>query len=354
MPTLGSGILPAASPYGNELVATTRRGFIPKLIVQLYQATALLSAMLAHAEPITGGVSPITVPLQTGAMTTTSTTGYDGSFTAPTVQAGIQNAEYNLCAMVTPIPYYVMEGLAQEAAAVIPLIEARMNDAGNSIAQYLAYALLQNAQNAGGTALTTQDIWSFPDIFATTNPSRGNVGGISRTGNTFWQANVKTITSITGTTAWTRNNVAAAIVSAQTQSGGEMPSFGICGPGSWLALAQDYVGSERYNITPEKAFSDAADGARAAFTALSVMGVPIYADLYLKGSSFENQLYLPNMNYLGFKIHADAAFALAGPESLLPNYQLAFIMVLVTLLQTIVTKPQAQTLITGFTGAATV
>lgn len=354
MATLGSGMLPATgSGIGNELVAVTRRGFIPKLIVQLYQATALLSAMLAHAEPVTGGVSPITVPLQTGAMTTTSTTGYDGSFTAPTLQAGIQNAEYNLCSMVTPIPYYTMEGLVQEAAAVIPLIEARMNDAGNSIANYLAYALLQGT-NPVGAALTTQDIWSFLDIFSTTNPSRANVGGITRTGNTFWQANVKTITSITGTTTWTRNNVAAAIVSAQKASGGEMPSFGICGPGSWLALAQDYIGSERYNITPERAFSDSADGARAAFTALSVMGVPIYTDLYLAGTAFENQLYLPNMNYLGFKIHADAAFALAGPESLLPNFQLAYIMVLVTLLQTICTKPQAQTLVTAFTGAATV
>ncbi len=354
MATLGSGMLPATgSGIGNELVSTTRRAFIPKLIVQLYQATALLSAMLAHAEPITGGVSPITVPLQSAAMTTTSTTGYDGSFTAPTVQAGIQNAEFNLCAMVTPIPYYVMEGLAQEAAAVIPLIEARMNDAGNSIANYLAFALLQNTNPLGGV-LTTQDIWSFQDIFATGNPARGNLGGISRTTNAFWQANVRTVTSLTGTTAWTRNNVAAAIVSSQSNSGGEMPSFGICGPGSWLALAQDYIGSERYNITPERAFTDSADGARAAFTALSVMGVPIYCDLYLRGTTFENQLFLPNMNYLGFKIHSDAAFALAGPESLLPNFQLAYIMVLVTLLQTIVTKPKAQTLITGFTGAATV
>ena len=225
-----------------------------------------------------------------------------------------------------------------------------MNDAGNSITNYLAYALMQNTNPSGG-ALTTQDIWSFPAITSTTNPPRANFGGISRTTNSFWQGNSKTITSITGNTAWTRNNVQAAIISAaaRTAGGGEMPTFGVVGPGSWLTLSQDFIGSERYNITPERAFSDAEDGARASFTALSVAGVPIYMDLLQP----ENQLLLLNTSYLGFKIHQDAAFAVAGPESLLPNMQLAYIMVLVTLLQTVSSKPSAQTLITGFTGAAT-
>jgi hypothetical protein len=342
---LGSGILPAGAAGGNELAAVTRRAFIPKVIVQLYKATPTLSALLAAAEPVTGGVSPVTIPVQSSAMVNTSTTDYSGSFTAPTVQPGIQNAEFNLKAMVTPIPFYVMEGLAQMDAAVIPLIEARMNDAGNSMTDYLS----TNLWTASASGL---DIWSIPEIFATTNPAaaRGNFGNITRTGNTFWQANVKTITSITGTTSWTRANVAAGIVSATKASGGEMPTFGIVGPGSWLSLAADYIGSERYNITPERAFSEAADGARAVFTALEIMGVPIYADLF----SPENQLALFNTSYLGFKIHADAAFAVAGPESLLPNNQLAYILVLVTLLEVICSKPQAETLITTFTGAASV
>jgi hypothetical protein len=334
---------------GNELVAVTRRAFIPKVIVQLYRATPMLSALLSNAEPITGGVSPITVPVQGAAMVTTSTTGYDGSFTAPTIQNGLQNAEFNLCAMVTPIPFYVMEGLSQQDAAIVPIMEARMNDAGNSMTDYLSYALLAGTTPLGA-ALTALDIWSLSDILSTTNPARGNFGGLSRTTNAFWQATVRTITSITGNTAWTRNNVQAGIVAATRGGSGEMPSFGLVGPGSWLALSQDFIGSERYNITPERSFSESEDGARAAFTALSVAGVPIYMDL----GQTENQLDLYNMSYLGFKIHQDAAFAVAGPESLLPNFQLGYIMVLVTLLQVICTKPAAQTRITGFTGAATV
>ncbi len=348
MPQLGTGILPTGA-IGNELVAVTRRAFIPKVIVQLYRATPMLSATLSTAEPISGGVSPITVPVQGAAMVTTSVTGSDGGFTAPTIMNGLQNAEFNLCAMVTPIPFYVMEGLSQQDAAIVPIIEARLNDAGNSMTDYLSFAMLAGTTPTGG-ALSALDIWSLNDVLSVSNPARGNFGGISRTASGFWRATVTTITAITGTTAWTRNNVQAAIVKATKGGSGEMPTFGLVGPGSWLALSQDFIGSERYNITPERSFSESEDGARASFTALSVAGVPIYMDL----GQTENQLDLYNMSYLGFKIHQDAAFAVAGPESLLPNFQLGYIMVLVTLLQLVCTKPASQTRITGFTGAATV
>lgn len=341
MATLGQGILPSGA-VGNELVAVTRRAFIPKVIVQLYKATATLSALLANAEPVSGGVSPITAPVQGSAMVQTQTTDYSGGFTAPQVRTGLQNAEFNLKAMVTPIPFYVMEGLAQVDASVIPIIEARMNDAGNSITDYLS-------TNLWTASTSVLDIWSIPDVIATGNPARGNFGGIERAANTFWQGNAKTITTIAGNTAWTRNNVLAAILSAAKAAGGEMPSFGVVGPGSWAALSQDYVGSERYVITPEQSFVEGQEGARAVFTALSVAGVPIYMDLY----QTENQLTLFNTSYLGFKIHSDAAFAVAGPESLLPNFQLGYIMVLVTLLEFVCTKPAAQTLATGWAGALT-
>lgn len=339
MAQLGLGILPSGA-VGNELVAVTRRAFIPKVIVQLYKATATLSALLANAEPISGGVSPITAPLQGAALVNTSTTDYSGSFTAPTVQAGLQNAEFNLKAYVTPIPFYVMEGLAQIDAAVIPIIEARMNDAGNSITDKLSTDIW-----AAQSANTNLQLFSLADIISTTNPTQAFYGGIDRTvtANAFWKGNVKTASP----TNIGRNTVLQWITSAAKAASGEMPGFGVMGPGTWAALAQDYVGSERYIIAPEKSFDEAQDGARAVFTALSVAGVPIYMDLY----SPENQLLLFNTSYLGFKIHQDAAFAVAGPESLLPNFQLGYIMVLVTLLEVVCTKPAAQTLVTGFTGA---
>ncbi|HJR03493.1 MAG TPA: hypothetical protein VKA83_17785, partial [Methylomirabilota bacterium] len=78
-------------------------------------------------------MSPVTQPVQGASMVTTQKTDYSGSFNAPQIQSGIQNAEFNLKAYVTPVPFYAMEGLGQEGAQIIPLIEARMNDAGNSI-----------------------------------------------------------------------------------------------------------------------------------------------------------------------------------------------------------------------------
>lgn len=338
MPTLGTGILPSGAA-GNELVAMTRRAFVPKVIVQINQATPLLSALLANAEPVMGGVSPVTVPVQGTAMVTTSATDYAGSFAAPQVQPGLSNAEFNLKAIVTPIPFYVMEGLVQIDASVIPIIEARMNDAGNSIATYLATNLF--------TASTSNlDIWSLPDIINTANPARGNYGGIERVANAWWQGNLKTITSIMSATAWGRANVVGAIASAVNGSGGEMPTFGICGIGAWAALANDFLGNERYLVTPESSFDEASSGARALFTALQVAGVPIYADPFASST----ELLLLNTSYLGFKIHADAAFAVAGPESLLPNFQLGWIMVLVALLEAVCSKPKAQARTTGWTG----
>jgi hypothetical protein len=338
MPILGQGILPSGAT-GNELVAVTRRAFIPKLVVQLYKATPTLSALLAGAEPVSGGVSPITQPVQGSAMVTTQVTGYSGSFNAPLVQSGIQNAEFNLKAYVTPIPFYVMEGLAQVDAGVIPLIEARMNDAGNSIADTLSTDFWVSNSGASSTLAT----WSIQDVINTANPARANFGGIDRTvaANAFWKSNIfNTATTIT------RQSVLSDIAQLAKLSGGEMPTFGVTDLATWSALARDFVGQERYLITPQGAYgAPSGTEVNAAFTALSVAGVPIYADPYAptpaSSVSSSTVLYL-NTNYLGYKIHSDAAFAVAGPESLLPNFQLGYIMVLVCLLELFCSKPVAQ------------
>jgi hypothetical protein len=267
-------------------------------------------------------------------MVTTQNTDYSGSFSAPTLQVGIQNAEFDLKAYVTPIPFYVMEGLAQVDAAVIPLIEARMNDAGNSIADTLSTDLhVANASN-----LAT---WSIPDVINTANPTRANYGGIDRATNAFWKGNL-----IDGTaTTPTRATVLKWIMSATKASGGEKPTFGVMGPSEWVMLAQDVLPQEHYLVTPEGAYGANGKVVNAAFTALSVAGVPIYMDPYINtaGTSGSGVLNLFNTNYMGFKIHADAAFAVAGPESLLPNFQLGYIMVLVCLLELVCSKPAAQT-----------
>ena len=80
MPQYGSGIIPQAGAISAELAAITRRAFLPKLYVQLWKSTPIMAALLSHAQVASGGLSPITVPLQGSPMVTIQNVGYDGSF----------------------------------------------------------------------------------------------------------------------------------------------------------------------------------------------------------------------------------------------------------------------------------
>ena len=66
MPILGTGIMPAGGvgSLGQEQNYVTRRAFVPKLVVQLYNASPLTAAFLANAQPASGGVSSVTIPAQ--------------------------------------------------------------------------------------------------------------------------------------------------------------------------------------------------------------------------------------------------------------------------------------------------
>jgi len=129
---IGGGILPqTGSSQFTELTYVTRRAFIPKLVVQLYNSTPLMAALIANSQQASGGVSSVTVPVQGAQFVNAQWSDYSGSFAQPSVQQGAYNAEFDLKLMISPVPFLGMEGVAQQDAAIIPLIEARMNDATN-------------------------------------------------------------------------------------------------------------------------------------------------------------------------------------------------------------------------------
>ena len=339
MPALiGSGIVPSGA-VGTELTAVTRRAFIPKLVVQLYKATPVLSAALANAQTASGGVSSVTVPVQGTPMVTAQATDYTGSFNQPGAVTGITEADFNLKAVVVPIPFLGMEGLVQLNAAVIPLIEARMNDAGNQVADYLSTQLFTN-----GTP-NTINIDGFP-LMVDNTQTYGNIPNrLSNQANSWWGANART-----NAVAITRLTALADIVSAFKAAGGEMPNIGIAGPGTWTALAQNYASLESYQITPSASFDQSHLGARSMFTALMVAGVPVY----LEPNYPEGQTLFFNTRYFSFYIHEAAAFAFTGFASTLPNFQLGYIGALVAVLEAICVKPSTITQTTGYTGAVQV
>jgi len=222
-----------------------------------------------------------------------------------------------------------------------------MNDAGNYMSDQLATALW--AAQSANTALMP---FSINDIISTTNPTQGNVGNIDRSANTWWRANSTTIGTInSASSAWSRVNILAAINYAQKRSGGEPPSCVVVSQGAWMAIAADVIGAERYIVSHEGAYGEAGEGTTIGFPAINVGGIPVYADLYAPN---DTQAWLPNFNYFQAKIHQDAAFTVAGPESLLPQFQLGYVMALFVLLEFVCSNCRAQSTVTGFTGAFSV
>src|ERR1700743_571200 len=147
MPVLGTGIVPPSGTVAAELTATTRRAFMGNYFVQIYKSSPLMCALLSSAMMAGGGLSPITAIVQGQQMTSTQPTDYSGKFNTAAVMPGLQDAEFNLAAYVTPIPFPGFEGLVQVDYDVCPIIEARMNDATNNSIDVFSTDLWNNVTN---------------------------------------------------------------------------------------------------------------------------------------------------------------------------------------------------------------
>lgn len=331
MPVFNSGIVPTAVPYGNELAAVTRRGFLPYFFVQIYNSSPVLAAFLSNSKPCSGGVSSISVPVQGNAMTTTQWTNYEGAFDVPTQQQGAFLGEFNLKALITPITYLGMEGALQLDHAVVPLLEARMNDAGNNGAAALQTALYGNASNA-------QQLVGFPGAIddGTNTTSYGN---ISRA-NSWWVSKQYNA----GSVAPTRKLMMHYLLGVQ-KYGGETPTFGVMGPGTWSSLADDFIGVESYQINPGTGFDTTANKPRSGFRALDVGGTPFYVDVGCP----EGTAYLVNSRYIAFHVHDQANFSLSDFDSMLSNGVLGYIAVVLTLVEMVNVKPCTAGFVTNLT-----
>jgi hypothetical protein len=324
VPQFGSGVIPASGAIANELSAVVRRAFMPRVYVQIWKSAPLIAALLNSAQVASGGLSPITVPVQGTPMVTGQWVDYSGSFAQPGVLPGLQDAEFNLKAFVSSIPFLGFEGLVQLDYSVVPLIDARVNDTTNVTIDTFATSLYNNISN-------TQQLVGLPAAIDD-GTNLVTYGGINRTNQPFWKANY----IHPGSATTPSRNLALQWIGQVTKVTGEMPSMGIMGFGTWTYLAQDFTSNERYNITPGSAFG-ADHKVEALFRALDVAGVPIYADPYCP----EGLLYLINTNYLSLYLHERAAFSFTGFESTLPNNQLGYIGAVLSLLELVSVKGRA-------------
>lgn len=342
MPQLGVGIVPSGA-IGNELVATTRRAFIPRLVVQIYKATPLLSLLMRNAQRAKGGVSQITVPVQGGSYVAFSWSDYSGVFPQPAVQTAAQNAEFNLKLGVVPIPFMGMEALIQSSEAVIPILKARMADAKTVAVQAISSALFTN--NSSSNTQVDSLLQAYDDGTNVTT-----YGGINRTsaGNTFWKSALKTSVGA----VLTRIAFAPYITQTMNLAGGEAPDMVLMSPGDWTKLMTDFMGSvsggpESFRTVPGTRYG-ADDVVNSGFRGLLLGDTPVFMDPFCPSGT----AYIMNSRYLALYMSEDAPFAFSGFYSAIPNLQIANIGVVIVAFDVVCTKPISGMRMTGITGGS--
>lgn len=323
------GIQPGGAP-GAEGAAVIRRSFVPILMVQTRNTTPTLAAFWGAAKAATGGMDAINVPMQGGPMVNTQATSFAGTFNMPQALNPIVNAVWPLKAIVTPIPFYGMEALLEWDAAIIPRLAARMNDVGNSQAAYYADKLQNNATYG------SQDIDGLPLIASAT----GTYAGLSRSGNTWLQANVIGAGSVDPT----RGLLNQYITSAAKFNDGEAPDIGFTGPGTWSKLSKDYLGLEQFVINPGQAYDSRPEGPRSGFRALMIGGIPIYYD---PAYGTEGTIRLTKRKYTSMYVHTSATFAFTGFSSTIIAGQLGYVGLVITVAEMVCVKPKSWTVISG-------
>ena len=341
MPIPGTGAVPTGNLY-NELAATTRRAFVPRLFVQLYYATPTFFYLMGNAQKVAGGLSQITIPVQGQSMVQGQFTGYGGGFNQPNITPGIQDAQWNTCYWVVPVPLPFGETVIQATDREISLLKARMNDVYAVSVQNLAPLMFGASTNS----LVPN---GFADGFdnGTNYPTYGGINRLSA-GNTSWKGQYYNASSLT--TGFTRKTMSQYVIQITDAAGGEAPTFGVMNPGDFATLNNDFIGVEQIFIRPDMQGSPSSmsAGVRSSFPNINIAGVPIFADHFCpKGSA-----YFVNTKYTSFYMSEDAAFDFSGFYSLVPLGQIGQQGVTILGYNVVTAKPSANAVVTGFGGAA--
>ena len=334
MPILGAGLIPSG-PIGLELEATVRRVFAQMVVVLIYKQNPLLALLLRNAIRASGGVSPYTQPVQTGKYVNSSWIGPAGQFNLPADVAATVNAEFNLCALATPVTSLGLEQLVtQDAIAVCSRLMLKMNDLKNSALEALADALF------GPPTPSVLQMFSLNDAYgnATTAPV---YGGLDRTVYPDWQGLVVPAAGA----ILTRSAFIPYMLRAVKNSGGEALDFVVMSVEDWTTLMTDFMSVERYNNDPSSRWGK-DDPVNSGFRGLLLGDTPIFFDLNCPVGT----IYGFNSKYITLVIHEDANFAWTGWYSTIPQGQIASVGLTLTALNLVCSKPKTGIIINGVTG----
>jgi hypothetical protein len=331
LPVLGTGLIPSG-PIGLELQATVRRVFAQMVVVLLYRQNPLLALLLRNAIRASGGVSPYTQPVQTGQYVTSSWIGPAGQFNLPTDVAATVNAEFNLCALATPVSSLGLEQLVtQDAIAVASRLMLKLNDMKNSALNSLSTALF------GPAVGNVLQMFSLTDAYGAT----GIYGGLDRATYPTWAGlNITSAGAVL-----TRATLIPTLLKAVKKSGGEALDFVVMSVEDWTTLLTDFMTVERYNNDPSSRWGK-DDPVNSGFRGLLLGDTPIFFDLNCPvGTAFGF-----NSKYITLVIHEDANFAWTGWYSTIPQGQIASVGLTLTALNLVCSKPSSGVIISGITG----
>ena len=349
MAQLGAGLIPAG-PVGFELEATIRRVFMQYVVVQIYKQNPTLALMLRNAIRASGGVSPITQPAQMGKYVNSSWMGPAGNFDIPPDLAATVNAEFNLCALATPVTSFGLEQLVtQDAVAVASRLMLKMNDMKNSSMEALCRAIFGSSSNTAPPdapvvfgAADPLKMFGFLDAY---DPGT-NVpifGGLNRTTYPAWGGKAVA----TAGAVLTRAAFIPYLLRCARNAGGEAPDFCVMNIGDWTTLMSDFMSVERYNNDPSVRWGK-DDPVNSGFRGLLLGDTPIFFDLQCpQGTAF-----LFNSRYITLVVHEDANWSWTGWYSTIPQGQIASVGLTLTALQLVCSKPATGLIINGITGGA--
>jgi hypothetical protein len=326
----GYGYRPAAGGIDTQLSAMTRRAELAKVVVQIWNSSPTICALLSNAQLEAGGVDSVVANVQYAQLVQPQWTSFQGNFSAPTVVQGIQPATWTFCWAVCPIPVMISELLIQEEQAIQSILSMRMTDAGNAMRDMLAFSLYNNVSN-------TLQILGLPAA-VDDGTTAATYGGISRGTAPWWQSKRYNVNG-----ALTRQNLSQYILGCVNQQG-EAPDFIVVHPGVWANLYADILatgnaGSERYFPNQDK-----TDKYLSSFRAIEVAGVPVYMDPYVPntaGTQTTNVGYLLNTNYVTLKVHQAAQWEFMDFVPMTPVFQLSYTGVAYIVLALVNVKPTA-------------
>jgi hypothetical protein len=308
------------------------------VVVLIYKQNPLLALLLRNAIRASGGVSPYTQPVQTGKYVHSSWIGPAGQFDIPPDVAATVNAQFNMCALATPVTTFGLEQLVtQDAIAVTSRLMLKLNDLKNSALESLADALFDPDGNDGNVLkmFGLQNAYGADD-------SDGIYGGLSRAEFPRWGGLViPAAGSILTRAAFIPN-----LLKAVKNSGGEALDFVVMSIEDWTELMTDFLALERYNNDPSSRWGK-DDPVNSGFRGLLLGDTPIFFDLNCpKGTA-----YGFNSKYITLVIHEDANFAWTGWYSTIPQGQIASVGLTLTALNLVCSKPPTGLILEGITGA---